>query len=235
MLLQEPFASGRLLLDNTPDPSAPVTPEGYSVLFITFTVAFILAAIVFLPRFLSLAPLLFDSLFRARGSVSLENSVRYSNDRRLVAGVLLLPATLLTYSYQVYDPHFVHLWGEDWRLVVILGVFGIFALLRMLMYFLFKPRRNNDFYCLSRRTAYTYFILLVLIALVTTGILALFGCDFTVIQKVLRIEIFAVYLPFLLRRAQILALSCNPLRTFLYLCALEILPSAALIVSAIVL
>jgi hypothetical protein len=103
------------------------------------------------------------------------------------------------------------------------------------MYSFLKPRRNNDFYCLSRRTAYTYFILLVVLALLTTGILALFGCENAVIQKVLQVEIFTLYFAFLVRRAQILALFCNPLRTFLYLCALEILPSAALIVSAIVL
>ena len=87
MLLQEPFTSSRLLLEQTPSGQPPVTPEGFSVLFIGLAVAFILAAIAFLPRFLSLAPLLFDSLFRARGSVSLESSVRASNDRRLVAFV----------------------------------------------------------------------------------------------------------------------------------------------------
>ena len=107
MLLQEPFTSGRLLLETTPSHNVPAAPEGYSVLFIVLAVAFIMAAIAFLPRFLSLAPLLFDSLFRARGSVSLENSVRASNDRRLVAIVLLLPAALLTYYYKVYDAAFL--------------------------------------------------------------------------------------------------------------------------------
>ena len=79
MLLQEPFTSSRLLLEQTPSGQPPVTPEGFSVLFIGLAVAFILAAIAFLPRFLSLAPLLFDSLFRARGSVSLESLV--GNDK----------------------------------------------------------------------------------------------------------------------------------------------------------
>ena len=235
MLLQEPFTSGRLLLDHTPSDAVAGTSEGFSVLFIVLAVAFILAAIAFLPRFQSLAPLLFDSLFRARGSVSLENSVRASNDRRLVAIVLLLPASLLTYYYKVYDAAFLYTWGEEWRLLVLIGVFAVFALLRLAMYALLKPRRGNDFYCLSRRTAYTYFILLVVLALFTTGVLALFGCENTVIQKVLQVELLVLYFAFLVRRAQILALSCNPLRTFLYLCALEILPSSALIVSAIVL
>jgi len=234
-MLQEPFTSGRLLLDNTPSDLATVTPQGLPVLFVVLTVTFILAAILFMPRFLSLAPLLFDSLFRARGSVSLETSVHYSNDRRLVASVLLIPAALLTYRYRLYDAAFLRDLSEGWRLVAILGVFAVFALLRLLMYALLRPRRNADFYRLSRRTAYTYFILLVIIALLTTGILALFNCDPILVKKVLLIEIAVFYVIFFARRAQILALSCNHLRTFLYLCGLEILPTGAMVVSALVL
>ena len=233
MLFQEPFTSGSLLLDTTPSDCAPVVTGGLPVLFIVLTVAFILAAILFMPRFMSLAPLLFDSLFRARGSVSLENSVRYSNDRRLVASVLLIPAALLTYRYRIYDAAFLRDLSEGWRLLAILGVFAVFALLRLMMYALMKPRRNYDFYRLSRRTAYTYFILLVIVGLITAGVLALFGCDLVLVRKVLLVELALFYAIFFVRRAQILALSCNHLRTFLYLCGLEILPTAAMVISAI--
>ena len=37
----------------------------------------------------------------------LETSVRASNDRRLVAAVLLLPAALITYRYRLYDAAFL--------------------------------------------------------------------------------------------------------------------------------
>ena len=235
MLLEEPFVSGRLLLENTPSGNAPVVAESVPVLFTILAVAFVLASFLFLPRLVSLAPLLFDSLFRARGSVSLENSVRYSNDRRLLATILLLPGSLLIYRYRLWDADFVQGMSEGWRLVVIIGVFTVFFLFRLLMYALCKPRRQLDFYRLSRRTAYTYFILLAVIALFTAGLLALIGCNDLLIKKVLLLETAFVYLVFFLRRAQILALSCNPLRTFLYLCALEILPVAALVVSTILL
>ena len=235
MLLEEPFVSGRLLLENTPSGNAPVVAESVPVLFTILAVAFVLASFLFLPRLVSLAPLLFDSLFRARGSVSLENSVRYSNDRRLLAAILLLPSSLLIYRYRLWDADFVQGMSEGWRLVVIIGVFTVFFLFRLFMYALCKPRRQLDFYRLSRRTAYTYFILLAILTLFTAGLLALIGCNDLLIKKVLLLETAFVYLVFFLRRAQILALSCNPLRTFLYLCALEILPVAALVVSAILL
>ena len=67
MLLEGPFVSGRLLLENTPSDNAPVLAESVPVLFTVLAVVYVLVSIVFLPRFLSLAPLLFDSLFRARG------------------------------------------------------------------------------------------------------------------------------------------------------------------------
>lgn len=235
MLLQEPFKAGRLLLDNTPSNDATLSVAGMPVLFVVLTVAFILAAILFLPRFLSLVPLLFDSLFRARGSMSLENSVRASNDRLLVALILLLPAALLTYRYRLYDAAFLRDWADNERLLAIMGVILAYALLRLLLYVLLKPRRNNDFYRLSRRTGYTYFILMMLVALVSVGILALLGCEERVIRNVLYVLLLVFYTSFLMRRTQILALSCNPLRTFLYLCGLEILPTAAWVVSAILL
>ena len=235
MLLQALFKSGQLLLEDTPVNEVAEPATGMPILFTVLVLAFLLSAILFLPRFLSIAPLLFDSLFRARGSVSLENSVRASNDRRLIAAVLLIPAALLTYRYRIYDAAFLRDLSEGWRLLAIMGVIFAFALLRLAIYNILKPRRNNDFYRLSRRTSYTYFILLVLLALVSVGILALFGCEDDLIRKVLLIETILLYFSFLLRRAQILALSCNPLRTFLYLCALEVIPTSALVVSAILL
>ena len=235
MLLQALFKSGRLLLEDTPVTDATETVTGMPVLFVVLTVAFVLAAILFLPRFLSLAPLLFDSLFRARGSVSLESSVRASNDRRLVAAVLLLPAALITYHYRLYDAAFLRDLSEGWRLLVVLGVIWAYAMVRLAIYRILKPRRNNEFFVLARRTSYTYFILMMIVALMSVGILSLFGSPAPVIRQVLYAEFILFYFSFLLRRAHILGLSCNPLRTFLYLCALEILPTAALVVSAILL
>jgi hypothetical protein len=75
----------------------------------------------------------------------------------------------------------------------------------------------------------------MLVLLVTVGILALIGLDYSIVRLVLYGETALVYLLFLSRCAQILSLSCNHLRTFLYLCALEILPAALLVVSAVVL
>ena len=231
MLLQD-IIGGQLLLNTEPQEALAPVAERPTGLVIGLAVAFIVAAIVFLPRFLSLMPLLFDSLFRARGSVSLESSVRSSTDRRLTAALLTVPAVLMMYSYRLYNPAFLQGFGPNARLGIIAGVFLAFLLLRHVMYRLLMPRRRRDFYILSRNTAFTYFILLVLLSLLSVGLLELCGVSPGVTGRVLLIETALFYTVFFFRRAQILSLSCNHLRTFLYLCGLEILPCAALVVSA---
>ena len=234
MLLQD-IIGGELLLSTVPSEApAPVT-EGPTGLFIGLVVATLLASVAFLPRFLSLVPLLFDSLFRARGSVTLESSVRYGNDRRLMGALLAVPALLVIFTYRLYNPDFLQELGPDLRLGAIAGVFLAFLLLRYLLYRLLMPRYRRDFYVLSRNTAITYFILLVLLVLSTVGLLELCGVPAGVTGRVILVESALFYMVFFIRRAQILSLSCNHLRTFLYLCALEILPSSALVISAVLL
>ena len=231
MLLQD-IIGGELLLKTTPSETPVPVTEGPTGLFIGIVVAAIVAFLVFLPRFLALAPLLFDSLFRARGSVSLESSVRSSTDRRLMAALLTVPTVLIIFTYRLYDPDFLLGFGPDLRLGIIAGVFLAFLLLRYTIYRLLMPHRRRDFYILSRNTSLTYFILLALLLLVTVGLLELVGCSRMIIGQVLYVESAFIYTVFFFRRAQILSLSCNHLRTFLYLCGLEILPLAALVVSA---
>ena len=231
MLLQD-IIGGELLLNTSPNEVPAPVAEGPTGLFMGLVVAFIVAFIVFLPRFLSLTPLLFDSLFRARGSMSLESSVRSSTDRRLLAALLTVPAVLLIFTYRLYNPGFLQAFGPNARLGLIAGVFYGFLLLRYLMYRLLMPRRRRDFYILAHNTALTYFILLMVLLMVTVGLLELCGVSPMVVGRVLYIESAVIYTVFFFRRVQILALSCNHLRTFLYLCGLEILPCAALVVSA---
>ena len=231
MLLQD-ILGGELLLNGVPSEAPAPVAEGYTGLFVGLVVACLVAFIVFLPRFLSVMPLLFDSLFRARGSVALESSVRSSSDRRLLAFLLTIPAILLIFTYRLYNPGFLQDLAPDARLGVIAGVFLGFLLLRYVIYRLLMPRRRRDFYILAHNTSLTYFILLALLLLVSVGLLELCGVSGEVIARVLYIETAVIYTVFFFRRAQILALSCNHLRTFLYLCGLEILPCAALVVSA---
>ncbi len=233
-MLQDLFKSGRLLLPDTP-PEAPAPVEEVPLTGTLLVVASILLFLLILRSFLTVLPYLRDTVLRARGSAALENSVKVSRDRNLVAAVFLLPAVLLIYRYRLYDPSFLQGVGPDIRLLVIAGVFFGYLLLRYLLSRWARPRRRYDDYQMAYRAGYTFFILLMMLALATVGILYLAGVDDLIINRFLLIESGVIYLIYLLRRGQILSLSCNPLTTFLYLCGLELLPTALLVVSAVIL
>lgn len=196
---------------------------------------FVVMMILLLPRFIGLLPYLADSFLRARGSSALENSVRVSRDRNVIAAAMLIPAVFLVFRYRLYDASFLSGREADVRLLMVAGVLAAYLLLRLFIYLILRPARRREYYQIAHHTSYTFFILMMLLELVTAGLLSVFGVPEPVLRTVLYAETAVAYLSFFLRRAQILSLICNPLQTFLYLCALEIIPTAALVVSAVVL
>ena len=196
---------------------------------------FVVLMILLLRTFMQLLPFITDSLMRARGSNALENSIKVSRDRNTIAMVMMLPAFLLAFRYRLYDPSFVAAYTGDTRLWLIGACLTGYLVLRLVIYLLLKPRRRYEQYQIAHHASYTFFIILVLLALFIAGVLSLFKVEDELMRMVLYVEIAVVYLVFLIRRSQILSLSCNHFRTFLYLCALELIPSAALILSAVLL
>ena len=195
-------------------------------------VLFVLLMILQLKRVLQLAPLLSDSLFRVRGSSTLENSVHYSADRNRLAYTFMIPAVLVMARYELYRPSFLEPLPPNLYLLAVAGVFVAFMLLRQLMFWWLKPRHRYDSYVLAHQTGYTYFIVLMVLVLVTVGVLTVFHAKDWLFRGIIYVEIPLVYSFYLFRKTQILSLFCNPLRTFLYLCGLEFLPAALLMVSA---
>ena len=233
---EEFFKSGQLLLDQMPSAEPVAQAADFSAWLVPLSMGlFILLVLVFFPRFRELLPLLLDSLFRTRGSAELERSVRASHDRNMLAILLLIIAPLVLYQYRVYDPAFIRNMEGSWGLLAVAGVVLGYLLLRIFLYHVLKPRRGIENYRLARHTVYTYYCCMAILILATVVILVLFRIPAHVVRIVLWIEMAASYLLILARRTQILALSCNPLRTFLYLCGLELLPTAALVISAFVL
>ncbi len=232
MLLQEMLQDSTLLLPRTPSAPAAQAVEGLPLSGQIVTVVFVLLAILFLHRFLQLVPLLVDSFFRARGSSTLENSVRFSHDRNMQALILAIPAGVIIFRYRLYDPSFIQDLAPDVRMLAVFAVWISYLALRQFMYWCCLPRRRQDFYALSHHMSYSYFILLMIIVLLTVWIVWAFGGSDLTMRWFLYTETIVIYAYYLFRKTQILSLFCTPLRIFLYLCALEFLPTAILVVSA---
>ena len=234
-MLDSLFKSGRLLLETSIPADAPLPEEPASWLVNVLVVAFAVLAIALLKRFLQVVPYMSDSFLRVRGSAALEGSIRVSQDRNLAALVLSIPAILVTYRYRLFNPSVLQELDPNFQLAGVALVLLSYVLIRHMIFLWVRPNHHGDVFRQAHRVAYTYFVFLMLLVLITVGILALAGVDDTLSRYILYGEAGLVFLLFLYRSSQILSLSCNRLRTFLYLCALEILPAALLVVSAVVL
>jgi len=236
MVQEDLFEAGRLLLQEVPS-SGEVAAAGGSVpvLAAVYVGLSVLLLLQLIRPLLELIPSLGDSVFRARGSTALESSVRLSRDRLLISLALLLPLSLLVFRYRLYDPDFVSGLSANARLATISGVLAAWVLLRWILYRWFMPRRRYDFYQIAHRSAFTFFILLMLLMLLTAGVLSVVRANDFTVRVFLYVEMMVLYTAFLFRRMQFLSLSCSQLLTFLYLCALELIPSALLVISAVVL
>ena len=196
----------------------------------------VLVAILLLNRFQNVFPEILNCFMRPRSGASMERNLRLRQDRNLIALSLVIPVILLAFRYRLYNNSFFNnLPDGNLRLGAIAATLTAYALLRLLLYRLQRPRRGNEYYKVARRNAYTHFIIMALFLLCTAGILSLAGVQDQTIRVVMLVEAAVFYLLYLLSTAQILSLFCNSLRTFLYLCTLEILPAALLIVTAFVL
>jgi len=74
---------------------------------------------------------------------------------------------------------------------------------------------------------------MTILMLATIGLLGVCGAPDSVLRPVLYCEMLLSYLLSLLRTGQILAGSFSVLTTILYLCALEFLPTAAMVACAV--
>ena len=232
--VEEALRSGELLL-NTEPALVEETVRSVSIVEPALVSLFTLLLIIFMRNFINILPYIIDSFTRARGSSDLEGSVRVSRDRNLIAMIFIIPFILLLYFYRIYDPSFLSGMGDNMRLLLIGAIFIAYLLLRRLLVVIFAPRRVNDNYAMAEKAAYTFFILAGMLVLPTFGILYPLGVNDLTIKTVALAEISFVYLVFLLRKSQILSTFCSPLTVFLYLCALEFLPTGLYVASALLL
>lgn len=226
------FKAGKLLLPT--EPSAAVAGPGPTPVVATVLIILsVLLGLLFLRNFLNVFPYLLDNFTRARGSAALEGSVRVSRDRNIVALILIIPFILLVNRYRIYDPAFLSSRPDDIRMLIIAGIFLCYLLLRYFLWFILQPHRYSDNYPMARKAAYTFFIMAGLVVLPTVGILALAGVNDLTVKTVILAETAFIYLVYLIRKSQILSMVCGPLQVFLYLCALEVLPTGLLVASAL--
>lgn len=208
-----------------------MTAEELRAILITVSVVL---ALLSLKGFLRLYPTFLRCVSRWKEAFSLQHSLGDARDRDILAFACLLPFAVIIDKYAVYSPSFMEKVPELLRTpALILGAIALAVLRRI-----FGPkhrRYHREQIYASVRSMYTHFIVLTTLLIGTVLVLEAFHCSQDAIRAVSIGEIALMEMVSMVHTAQILGSFCRGFATFLYLCALEIIPTALIVVSAMVL
>ncbi len=194
----------------------------------------VLIVITLLRRLVNIFPSLVTCMIRWKESVNLEASVKNSYDRNIIAIGMIIPFCLVAAKFRLYNPSFMDNLGEDIRIGITSGVFILYAMTRLLASTMIHTGiGKKKTYETANKAAYTFFIMLTIILAGIGGVLSFANVSAGIIRSaMLWISVF-IYTLYMLRKTQIFASSFSIFTSFLYLCALEIIPTGMLVVSAL--
>lgn len=223
---------GKLHLPLYPDDAAPLCWADVTVNRI-LVVAAVLLALLALRDYLKLLPLLRGSLVRSRGNIEIEHSVSQARNRNRCASVALFIFVLMADRYSLYPAPFLEKLPQELRVAATLGVLSAFILLRFLIFRAIRlSRTDSESRSAVHSALYNYFLAFLPLMLATLALLWAFKTPDSFLRWALWLETAAFLGLALLRESQILAGKYSPLQTFLYLCALELIPLACLTIPA---
>ena len=194
-----------------------------------------LIVLLLLRRLVNIMPSLMACMIRGKESLNLEASVKLSLDRDALALAMIIPFCLVAFRYKLYFPGFIEEMTDDSVLGIYFGVFAVYVFLRFLMTWLFRPQKlPKKTYVAADKASRSFFIVYTLMLLAMGGIFGLADVQDSVSRDAILLVSAFMYLLFLLRKTQIFSTSCSVFAGFLYLCALEMIPTGILVVSAII-
>ena len=180
-------------------------------------------------------PSLMACLVRWKESINLDASVQLSRGRDIMSIAMVMPFCLTAAKYSLYYPTWIGQFRADGRLGITIGIIIGYILLRKgLEYILRSKKVNPKTYKTACKSSYTFFIILTLVLLALGGIMSFCKVNPMDIKDAMLWVSAITYALFLLRKLQIFNSSCSFFSSFLYLCALEILPTGALVASALI-
>ena len=232
------FLEGKLEMPESISPGAAAAAPAWSdypansITIIVFT----FLALITLRSFLNILPLLLDSFSRWKGCMTIDASVRLKSDRNLLGYICILPISLVADRFGLFTVGILDLIPAEWHLAGTFGVIIAWLLLRRIFYFICSARtRRAETFRTAHMSMLNFLILMAGAMIIIAGIISFTEISEEIGRTVLIYVAGAVYLVGVLRESQILASFCSQIQTFLYLCALEFIPTGALVVANILL
>lgn len=230
-MLEEIFRQGSLEMSSSPLQVLAQEPIWADVLVnrIAVTVS-VLVFFILLTDYLRLVPSWLACVSRFRANITLEHSVSLARSRNYIAAFSVLPACLTADRYGLFAPSFLGDVAPGWHVPIIMAAVMSCVIVRRLLYLVINPRRLNSEELNSVRHApYNYMVILVTALVLTLLVAVPAGLSDAAIKTVMMVETVLVSMLSLVRCGQIFAAHCGGLTTFLYLCALEMMPLGILI------
>ena len=205
------------------------------MLFKLLTLFSFLIVMLLLKRLVNILPSLLACLVRGKESLNLEASVKLSRDRDALALAMIIPFCLTAFRYRLYFPRFIESMAPDAVLGLYFGILVTYLMLRLVMEWLLRPQKMpKKTYAAAGKAAYSFFVVYTLLLLAVGGVLGILDVPEAGVRNVMLWISAAIYGLFLIRKLQIFSSSCSVFVAFLYLCALEMIPTGILVVSAII-
>ena len=189
--------------------------------------------ILLMRQLVNIFPSLRACLIRWKENINLESSVKLSRDRDILTLAFIIPFCMTVNRFGLYELKFMKGMGEFASFGVVFGIFFLYVTLRILLTKILRPKRNNKrMYAIADKCANSYFIILTLLLLLTAGLLGFFDVPIEGIHDAMLWISGATYLLYSIRKLQIFLSSYSIFTAFLYLCALDFIPTGALVASA---
>lgn len=179
-------------------------------------------------------PPLADCLARWKGSVNLDKSIKLSRERNTAARILFLCGGLLASRYGLLRSGLIDGLPEIWQTPAIFGVLITYALLRRIIFeIMVRHVRKRELFTAGHTASYNFGIWIAITMLLTTGIGSILKLQDSEMRGIMTGICAFFYILYLIRKMQIFNSGYHKLLSFLYLCGLELLPTAALVAAAV--
>ena len=205
------------------------------MLFDILALVSLLTIVALIKRMVNIFPSLMACMIRWKENLNLHQSVKMRTDRDMLSFALFIPFCLIADRFSLYSPAFMGEFNSVFRLLATIGAFLAYTGLRIVCRYIFRLHSTSaNTYKIANESARTYFITGTLLLVITGGLLSLINAPAECIKNAMFWISGTIYTVFLLRKTQIFNSSCSLFATFLYLCALEFLPTGVLIASAVI-
>lgn len=231
------FRDGVLEMSTEPS-GVPLVDAGNassSVTVLLIGISFLLILINF-PRIVGIMPSILRGFVFRRDAMKIGRSSKSVSDRNAMALSLFIPFCLLVGGTGIFNPSFLGNIPGHWMAPLFAVFLAAAFLLRLLFTSIANPAgMKSDEWDAAKGSIVNSFCVAVPAMLLAAGIMAVFGVEKDGMKLVLSIVMAIALAVDIISTSGFLHEGCSLIRTFLYLCALEIIPVGALAAVAILL